>query len=124
MAYTPHLPIKGWHVHRKRANPKYYNGTAVTSHKLRELLPKTLRHIGAQVRQRSDLVLATWPEVVGPKIAAMTRAHKFHEGVLEVRVSNSTLLSLLIQTDKKRIIASLRRRLPEASIRDVYFRIG
>lgn len=108
----------------RRMTPKYYRGTKKTTYGIKELLPRALARIGRSLKGRSDLVLAVWPDVIGPEFAAMARAVKFTDGVLEVRVSNSTLLSILVQSDKNRILRNLRARLPEVSIRDVWFRMG
>lgn len=108
----------------RRRTPRYYRGTKRTSYGINELLPKALAQIGRSLKGRSDLVLTVWPDVIGPKFADMAKAIKFVDGVLEVRVSNSTLLSILVQSDKIRILRNLRKKLPEVSIRDVWFRMG
>jgi hypothetical protein len=65
-----------------------------------------------------------WPDVIGPKLASMTQAHSFVDGVLLVKVKNSTLHSLLSQNDKPRILNLLRKRFPNVEIKTIYFRIG
>ncbi len=126
LRYNTSFPIKGTKVVEKhrRMNPRYYRGTRKTSHGIEELLPKALARIGRSLKGRSDLVMTVWPDVIGPKFVEMAKAVKFTDGVLEVRVANSTLLSILVQSDKYRILRNLRARLPEVSIRDVWFRIG
>ncbi len=109
---------------QRRTTPRYYKGTKRTSYGLHELLPKVLARIGRSLKGRSDLVLTVWPDVIGPKLVEMAKAVKFTDGILEVKVSNSTLLSILVQSDKYRILRSLRTKLPEVTIRDVWFRIG
>ena len=54
----------------------------------------------------------------------MTEAISFKDGVLTVKVKNSTLHSLLTQYDKPRILNSLKQKFPTAGIRNVHFRIG
>ncbi len=104
--------------------PRQYDGTQVTSHRMTDLLPRVLSKIGEVYQQRSDLILAMWPEVIGDKLAAMTQAVSFTDGVLVVKVKNSTLHSLLNQNEKLRILNLLRQKFPHNEIRNVCFRIG
>lgn len=104
--------------------PKQYDGTQVTSHRMADLLPRVLDKIGEVYQQRSDLILAMWPEVIGVKLATMTHAVSFSDGILVVKVKNSTLHSLLNQHEKLRLLGLLRQKFPHAEIRNIYFRIG
>ena len=107
-----------------RKTPKNYDGPALTGYKIGDLLPSVLKHIGAKYQERPDLILAVWPEIIGKKLASMTEATGFEEGVLHVKVKNSTLHSLLAQHDKPRIIQALRMKFPKIPIYNVCFRIG
>lgn len=107
-----------------RRTPKNYDGTGVTSHRISALLPEALAQIGSQYQQRPDLVLAAWPEIIGKQLSGMTQAISFNEGVLVVRVKNSTLYSLLSQNEKPRILGSLRQKFPNMLIKTVIFRMG
>lgn len=104
--------------------PRGYNGTGLTSHRLGELLPKMLASLGEVHCERPDLVLACWPEIIGPKLASMTQAISFTQGTLVVKVKNSTLYSLLNQHDKPRILAKLKSRFPGVHFKNVLFKIG
>ena len=104
--------------------PLHYDGTRLTTHRLAEVLPHVLAKLGEVHGQRTDLLLALWPEVIGPKLAAMTQATAFIDGVLHVRVRNSTLYSLLSQHDKPRLLRILRQRFPQIEIKSIYFRMG
>jgi len=91
---------------------------------MRELLPEVLRQIGAVFEERPDIVLAAWPEVIGEKLAPMAQAVSFYNGILVVKVKNSTLYSLLSQRDRPRILRSLRSRFPRTKILNIVFRMG
>lgn len=107
-----------------RRTPKNYNGTDVTTHHITALLPIVLAKVGEVYAERPDLILAAWPEIIGAKLAAMTQAVSFVEGVLLVKVKNSTLYSLLNQHDKPRILSNLRKKFPKMNIKTIVFRIG
>ncbi len=111
-------------MHYNSRFPKQYDGTRLTSRRMVDLLPGVLAKIGEVHRQRADLILAMWPEVIGPKLAVMTQAVSFADGILVVKVKNSTLHSLLSQHEKSRLLQVLRHKFPHAGIKNIYFRMG
>lgn len=108
----------------KRQNPKYYDGTHLTSHHVRDLLPKVLSDINSRQQERPETLIAAWPAIIGDKIAPMTRALSFREGVLTVAVKNATLFSLLNEREKGKILHRLRQTFPQIQIHNIIFRIG
>jgi hypothetical protein len=98
--------------------------TKTTSKHLSQLLPRFLKEVSKSTQKRPDLLLAAWPEVIGEKLAPMTRAVSFEQGILLVKVKNSTLYSLLSQHEKGRLLKGLKERFPHAGIRDLLFRAG
>lgn len=111
-------------MRKGRRNPKNYDGVAPTGHSLGEILPSVLRHIGEVYQDRPDLILAAWPEIIGERLASMTQAVRFVDGLLWVKVKNSTLLSLLSTKDRPRLLKSLRSKFPKVPIKNIVFRIG
>lgn len=107
-----------------RRHPKAYDGSKLTSHHLGDLLPALMKRIGSLHQQRGDLVLAAWPELIGPKLAGMTEAISFQEGILHVKVSNSSLYSLLRQSDGRTLLKRLRDKFPRTEIKNILFRLG
>lgn len=101
-----------------------YDGPGLTTYRVSDLLTNALAHIGNTYQDRPDLVIAAWPTVIGPKLATMTQVVSFCEGVLIVKVKNSTLHSLLSQHDKPRILKTLRQNFPRVDIKTIVFRIG
>lgn len=89
-----------------------------------DLLPRVLAKIGEVYQQRADLILAMWPDIIGAKLATMTQAVSFTDGILVVKVKNSTLHSLLSQYEKLRLLNLLRKKFPSVEIKNIYFRIG
>lgn len=89
-----------------------------------ELLPRVLSKVNSNYQMRPDLVLAAWPEIIGDKLAMMTAAVTFMDGILTVKVKNSTLYSLLSQNDKPRVLNLLRKKFPGTEIKNIVFRIG
>lgn len=104
--------------------PKNYDGTQPTSHHVSHLLSAALSTIATACQDRPDLILSSWPEIVGSKLAPMTQAISCCNGVLTVNVKNSTLHSLLSRHDKQRLLAALKQRFPKANIQNIVFRIA
>lgn len=104
--------------------PKNYDGSQVTTRRIGDLLINALSKLNQSYQARPDLLLAAWPDVIGSKFAAMTEAVSFQDGVLHVKVKNSTLYSLLNQNDKPRLLNILRKRFPSMLIKTIVFRMG
>ena len=104
--------------------PKGYRGTGLTGRQLEDVLPVVLHNIGEVYRERGDLVMAAWPEIIGKQLSGMTQPVSFEEGVLVVKVKNSTLYSLLSKRDKPRVLKSLREKFPSTNIKTIVFRMG
>jgi hypothetical protein len=104
--------------------PRNYDGTAGTSKQMSQLLPEILEKMGSRFKDRPDLIIAYWPELIGSRLSGMTEAVSFIEGVLTVKVKNSSLYSVLTTHEKPRLIKALQARFPSTSIRNILFRIG
>ncbi|MGL4540208.1 MAG: DUF721 domain-containing protein [Candidatus Rhabdochlamydia sp.] len=96
----------------------------LTNKLLVNLLPKMLERIAAMQKDRPDLIVSAWQEIIGEKFSAMAKAIGFENGILMVKVSNSTLYSLLAQHEKKRLLQMLRKKFPSIEIKTIHFRIG
>ncbi|MBM3198818.1 MAG: DUF721 domain-containing protein [Chlamydiae bacterium] len=107
-----------------KRTPRNYDGVALTGKELSSLLPKWLAKVQNTFQDRPDLILLAWPDVVGAKLAAMTTAVSFLEGILLVRVKNSSLYSLLVQHEKPRLQKELQKRFPSVIIKNIVFRLG
>jgi hypothetical protein len=107
-----------------RRIPWGYDGPNVTTRKFSDILPEVLSRINRAHGERPDLILASWAQVVGPQISNFTTPVSFVDGVLSVRVKNSTLHSLLSQNEKPKILNILRQKFPKVMIKDIRFRLG
>jgi hypothetical protein len=97
--------------------------TQPTGKHLNRLLTPFLKRVERALGDRQDVILAAWPALIGSHLAPMTRAVSFEQGVLMVHVKNSMLYSLLAQ-EKGRLIKQLSKQFPQATIRNITFRIG
>lgn len=104
--------------------PRGYDDVEPTGKELSKLLPEVLAKVGSNFQKRPDLILLAWPEIIGEKLAPMTQAVSFIEGVLTVKVKNSSLYSLLVQHEKNKLLKQLQGRFPSVTIRNIIFRLG
>ncbi len=107
-----------------RRTPRGYDEIESPGKNLSELLPEWLAETSARFQDRPDLVLLAWPEIIGEKLAPMAQAVSFIDGVLTVKVRNSSLYSLLIQHEKIKLQNQLQKRVPSVKIRNIIFRLG
>ena len=98
--------------------------TALTSRQIKHMLPAFVKKIGRKYQKRPDLIIAAWPEIIGPRFSSMAQAVSYCDGFLNIKVKNSSLLSLLVQHESKRLLKELRQRFPNAKIRNIQFYIG
>ncbi len=96
----------------------------LTNKHLRDLLPSVLRNIEERKKERPDLILAGWSEIIEEKWRRMTQAVSFEKGVLMVKVKNAALYSLLVQQEKQKLLSKLQEKFPEVELKNIVFRIG
>lgn len=104
--------------------PKHYDGTQTTFQSLGGLLPNILTNVNRVYSNKPEQILAAWKGLIPPQFEWMTEAVSFVDGVLNIKVKNSTLLNILIQSEKTRLLAALRKQFPQSEIKALNFRIG
>lgn len=104
--------------------PKNYCGTDVTTHSVGRLLSSELSKLHFVYKEKPELILSAWAEIIGPKLVPMTEAVSFVDGILTVKVKNATLHSLLSRHEKFRILTELRLKFPRIHIANIMFRIA
>jgi hypothetical protein len=98
--------------------------TAVPNpHRLSDVLAQYISVRGL-ARRRADTQLQTiWNEIAGERIAAETRVLNLRQGVLQIAVSNSSLLTELVSFQKTALLETIRKDHPDFQIRDLKFRL-
>lgn len=85
-----------------------------------ELVAGLLARLGLADRLQEQAALARWPELVGPEVAARSKALRIREGVLYVQVT-SAAWSQELRFLKARIIASFDAALGPGLVKDIRF---
>lgn len=104
--------------------PRDYQGTKLTTHHVKDLLPYVLNSFKGALSCDLTLISSAWLDVVGTQVASMTQIISLTNGFLSVRVKNSMMFSLLSQYEKIKILEKLRIRFPSTEIKDIVFRMG
>jgi predicted nucleic acid-binding Zn ribbon protein len=85
-----------------------------------ELLAGLLSELGLEQRLREQSAVARWPELVGPEIAARSRALRIRDGVLYVQVT-SAAWSQELRFLKERFLAGYAAALAPGLVKDIRF---
>ncbi len=64
-----------------------------------------------------------WAEVAGAEVASRTRVGRVRHGVVEILVSDSSLLHELVAFRRKELLEGMQKRLG-ARVRELRFRLG
>ena len=108
-----------------KRTPFGYDGNALTARHLQDILSLIMKRLGPLYATQPAVVLSVWPAVVGDKIACLTTAHRFQEGILYVKVKNSMMFSLLSNpVDKQKIQEAVRAAVPGIVLKNIVFKIG
>ena len=89
-----------------------------------ETLEKVMRQLGLQERLTEAQILSAWKEIVGEWFALHTCPDRLRDGVLYVRVIQSSVHCELDRNWKPAIIRKLKARFGASRIRDIRFRVG
>ena len=104
--------------------PKNYEGVKPTGREIKDLLDPLLEQVEARVKQQPTALFEAWPQIVGPKIAEMTKPVSIDKGVFLILVQNSTLHSLLSTYEKPNLLKKIQDTFPQLMIKTLRFRLG
>ena len=89
-----------------------------------ETLAQVVTTLGLEDRLKEHEVLQAWRDIVGDFIAAHSTPHRLRDGVLYVRVLQSTVHYELDRIWKPQIVQKLKKRFGARTVREVKFRLG
>ena len=87
---------------------------------LGSLLPALLRDLGLEQATQGWRAVTDWPTVVGPRLAAHTRASSFHEGIMTIEVEGSAWMHELGFL-KRELVRRMNDHLGAPIVREVRF---
>lgn len=85
-----------------------------------DVLPDLLRRLGLEQRFKEQQLLTLWPEVVGPELAARTRASRIDRGVLHVHVGHGAWMQELHFIERD-LVVKLRAAAPGVELKRIRF---
>ena len=84
---------------------------------------RLLSQRGIAQEQSHGEIRSNWDEVVGPKWNQLSLANGMSRGVLQVTVANS-IVNQQLEFQKKKLLQSMQKRLPDITLKDIRFRVG
>jgi predicted nucleic acid-binding Zn ribbon protein len=90
---------------------------------IRNILAELMARRGFARVQSAGAMEAAWSEAAGEMMAKYTRVGAVKRGKLEVVAVNSMLVQELT-FQKQKLLAALKKALPDESIKDLRFRVG
>jgi Dna[CI] antecedent, DciA len=97
----------------------------ISSNKLiKNYLPNILIDIENKYSKNPRFILDYWPKLIGKQLSPMTKAVSFENNTLIVLVKSSTLLSILRQQEKKRLLKLMQDKFSKGTIKNIVFKIG
>jgi predicted nucleic acid-binding Zn ribbon protein len=107
-----------------KRTPKNYDGILSPMKTISQLLPEWANQFQRGKKEAFSDLLHAWPEIIGPKMAKWTEAVSFVDEVLTVIVKSSTLYSVLCQHEKPQLLAKIKERFPNITVKTIVFRVG
>jgi predicted nucleic acid-binding Zn ribbon protein len=90
--------------------------------RLGAILPQVVERLGLSRGLKCQEVLTLWPNAVGAQISRKTQAQNIEDGVLWVKVADSTWMQELYFL-KPAIIKKLNQQIGEMIVKDIKFRL-
>lgn len=101
-----------------------YNKTLSTNKLVKNILPNFNQNLEKKYFENPNLIIKSWPEIIGKNLADMTKVLCFKNNILYVLVKSSTLYSILKTQEKKRLLSLLQNKFSKDTIRNIIFKIG
>lgn len=103
---------------------KTFVGIKPTTKHIKDLLRKATSHLKIELNDEKELIQKVWKDVIGERFFHYTCVKGYYKNCLYINVSQATLRSVLASYEKQRILASLKRKLPMLTIKNIVFCLG
>jgi predicted nucleic acid-binding Zn ribbon protein len=91
---------------------------------IRDVLTQLAPKLGLEARLREEEVISAWVQIVGDFFGRHSRPVRLYQGVLVVNVLQPTVLYELDRQWKSVVLAKLKTRFGNKTIKDIRFRLG
>ena len=86
------------------------------------VIPDLLKEFGLDKKARNYAVLTQWPELVGERVANVTRAEKLEHGILTISVKNPVWRYELTM-QKTAILTKIELEFGKGIVRDIVWKL-
>ncbi len=111
-------------VNHPKTSSKKKSKTATTIKHMSQVLSQYLEELERLRKVNPQKLIKAWHSVMDPKYEGMTAAVGYQDEELLVKVSNSSLFSLLKQTNQKSMLEQLREIAPKTPVKKIHFLFG
>ena len=91
---------------------------------IKEILARLFTSRGWGRRSARLHLERAWVDAVGPEYESHTRVLGLKRGIFEVEVDSGVLVQELMHYHKRRLLTSLREKLPGQTIKEMRFKVG
>ena len=91
---------------------------------IKEILARLFTARGWGRRQARLHLEKAWSAAIGPEHESHTRVLGLRRGIFEVEVDSAVLVQELMHYHKRRLLQSLREKLPGQPIKELRFKVG
>ncbi|WP_213357720.1 DciA family protein [Chlamydiifrater phoenicopteri] len=111
-------------IKHPKASPTKKSRTATTIKHMSHVLSKYLEDLEKLRKTDPQQLIKAWHAIMDPKYKGMTAAVGYQDEELLVKVSNSSLFSILKQTNQKSLLEQLKTLSPRTPVKKIYFLFG
>lgn len=108
----------------KEKKKTYRSPTQLTTKNLTDVLRSVLKDISCSYNNYLETFIKEWPKIIGEDYAFMTQVVGYKQGVLTIKVKNSSLYSLLYHHKKQDILKQIQKNYPKWCVKNIIFRIS
>jgi len=91
---------------------------------IRSILPKVIKSFEDPEKQRRSLLIDSWPNIAGEKLAKATRPQLSLKGVLYIYAKDSVLAFEISQRYRQSFLKRAQALLGEEAVKDVRILVG
>ena len=87
---------------------------------IQKVIDNLLKNLGIETRIKESMAVVIWPDIVGQRVAEISKAERVIDGILFVKVESSTWRTELL-LHKEKILKKLNQKLGKPIIAEIRF---
>ena len=87
---------------------------------IHKVIDNLLKNLGIETRIKESMAVAIWPDIVGNRVAAISKAERVVDGILFVKVESSTWRAELL-LHREKILKKINKKLGKPVVAEIRF---